>query len=1303
MKSSFKSCRLLMGVLICFYCPSGLSEVRSGFQDSVGVAQEGRPAEPNKGRKKEEQTALLEQGKPIEGVLEGGQTHSFDIRLIAGQLLHAAVDQRGIDVVVTIFSPDNQQVFQVDSPNGDTGPEPVWFVAGATGTYRLEISALDKSAHSGRYEARILEIRIATTDDKALGESNDLEQQADKLFNERRYDEAISLAERVLAVREKLSVPRYPFVAEPLTNLANDYDSKGDFTHAIQYATRALAIVEQELGPDNSEVADRLNNLGLLYQSKRDYVHAEIQLRRALAISEKTGARADTVVFRLNNLALLLLDKGDYASASPLFDRALPMLEAFAGRDHRQVATLLGNSSKLYRAIGDYSRAESTLLRAIEIIRGKGLGEDPQVATFLNGLAEVYRQRGEYTKAEPLYQHARKIFEAKLGANRYETANVLNDLAALYAEQSDYGRAEELYLQAIAIYQKDLGGGHSFVATGLRNLATLYDYKGDYASAEITFRQALQIREGAIGPEPQEDAAYDLNNFAQFYFKQGNYIQAESLYQRALTILEKVLGEEHPTVATVLNNLGSLYEKRGDLTRAEDLYHRALRIREKTLGTEHPDVAISLNNIALVYMNHGDTARAEPLLQRVMKIWEISLGTEHPNYASSLNNMAAVYEKKGDVVRAEATYQRALAIREKALGAEHPDVADTLNNLALLYRARRDYVRAEQFQQRALAIYENSFGDAHPAVATLLSNLAEIYRAKGDSPQAVLMQTRANEISEHHLALLMTAGSEEQKRLYASTLSEETDYTLSLHTYNLPNSANAARLALTTLLRRKGRVLDATSDQIGALRRHLSTQDQTLLEHLSAARAQLAALILKGPGKNPPAVHQATVVKQRSEVDRLEAEASNRSAVFPAQSRSITVESIQSVIPDLAALVEIALYRPYKVKPTTSTDRRDQPRYVAYVLFNKGAPKWVDLGESADINAEVTRFRLALSDPQHNDVKEIARTLDEKVMRPLRKLLGGSRQIFLSPDGALNLVPFAALVDEQSRYLVENYAITYLTSGRDLLRFQLNPESNKQEPIIIANPLFDILATAKSGDSVTRQTSSGRRSVDMSQLKFGLLPGTDGEAKAIGQVFPQAKILTQADATEGALKQVRSPSILHIATHGFFLSNESNNPASSLSGALQDGAPATLRNESPLLRFGLALAGANSRSDGTGNDGILTALEASGLDLLGTKLVVLSACETGIGEVKNGDGVYGLRRALVLAGAESEVMSLWKVSDAATRDFMEAYYQRLKAGEGRTEALRHVQLDTIKKGLRIHPFFWAAFIQSGDWRSLNNK
>jgi CHAT domain-containing protein len=352
------------------------------------------------------------------------------------------------------------------------------------------------------------------------------------------------------------------------------------------------------------------------------------------------------------------------------------------------------------------------------------------------------------------------------------------------------------------------------------------------------------------------------------------------------------------------------------------------------------------------------------------------------------------------------------------------------------------------------------------------------------------------------------------------------------------------------------------------------------------------------------------------------------------------------------------------------------------VLKREGEPKCIDLGPAADIDRVVSLVRKALVDRGSLNAKEAGRSLDELLMRPVRKLIGETRHILLSPDGLINLLPFSALVDEDGRYLIENYVLSYLTSGRDLLRLDIRGLKSKQGPIVFANPAYEVLDSPSMPSNSANTTTNALLSSSTAQMQWEALEGTEEEANSLKDILRSARIITGTNASEAALKRITAPRILHIATHGFFL-------------------PGRFPGDWPLLRSGLVLAGANQRHSGTGEDGLLTALEAAQLDLWGTQLVVLSACQTGLGDIQIGEGVYGLRRALGLAGAESQLMSLWRVDDEATRELMVQYYRRLRDGVGRTEALREVQLGMLRSKSRSHPFFWSGFIPIGDWRMLD--
>ncbi|MGF1481475.1 MAG: tetratricopeptide repeat protein [Cyanophyceae cyanobacterium] len=1216
----------------------------------------------------------------------------------AGQHVTITVTSQQFDPFLGLFDARDQLIASQSGADRvsltvtlpDIGPYTVFVVASQAG-------------ETGRYT---LSWREASATERELAEAYQLNQQVLALLEQGEYAQAIPLAERALAIRERVLGEEHADVATSVNNLASLYYDQGNYAKAEPLFRRALRISEEALGSNHPDVATSLDNLASLYQAQGNYAEAEPLSQRALAIRENNfGAEHLDVATSLSNLASLYQAQGRYAEAEPLLQRSLAISEKLLEPDHPDVTNKLSNLATLYQAQGNYAEAEPLLQRVLAIREKIFEPTHPAVANSLNNLAALYHEQGNYAEAASLFQRALAIREQVFGSEHPDVAVSLSNLATLYQAQGKYAEADPLFQRALAIAQEVLGPDHPDVSNKLNNLANLSQDRGNYSEAESLYQRALEIREQAFGLE-HPDVAVSLNNLALLFKVQGNYAKAEQLYQQALKVLEQVLGPEHPDVATNLDNLAVLYQTQGSYSKAQPFYQRALKIREQAFGNAHPDVALSLNNLAGLSQIQENYARAETLHQRALKIREQVLGAEHPWVAASLNNLADLHQAQGDYVRAKTLHQRALGIFEQSLGAEHPWVAASLNNLAELHQGQGNYARAETLHQRALNISEQTFGSEHPDVALSLNNLSSLYQAQGNFNRALEFLTRGTDIEETNLALNLIAGSEAQKRAYLATFSESTDRAVSLHLQQIPDHLEAARLALTTLLRRKGRVLDVVANTLPSLRQRLDPEDQALLDELAAIRSQLAALTFEGAGTSPD-LYREQLNTLKAEAERLEATLSRRSAAFSQNTQVVTIAAVQQQIPEEAALVELIRYDPFNAKAATPSKKWLPPRYAAYILYSQGDPRWVDLGEAAVIDRTVTEFRRSLANLPASpaaspalmkratrQVKQQARRLDEQVMQPVRTLLGDTRTLLLAPDSHLNLIPFGALVDENDAYLVENYTITYLTSGRDLLRLTTTAEP-QQPPVVVANPAYG------AETLVVRPTE--RRSADLEQLSGCCLAlaGTAAEAAAIVPLLPEVTVFTETAATKEALQKVNAPSILHIASHGFFLSAQEVKPQPTRGFGAESLAEPLVTGENPLLRSGLALAGFNPAQGKL--SGALTALEVSGLDLWGTKLVVLSACSTGVGDVVDGEGVYGLRRALVIAGAESQLISLWNVADQGTKELMIAYYQRLLDGAGRSEALRQTQLALLESEQYSHPFYWAAFIPSGDWTDLESN
>jgi len=1136
------------------------------------------------------------------------------------------------------------------------------------------------------------------------------------------------LYRRSLKILEKAFGPDHPNIASSLNNLAELLNNQGQYGAAESLVSRALSIQEKAFGPDHPDVAISLNNLAELLRRQGQLSASEPLYRRALAINEKAfGLDHPFIALSLNNLAGLLRDQGQYIAAELLYRRSLAIRERALGTDHPYVAASLNNLAWLLSNKGDYSASEHLYHRALAI-NEKVFGPDhPYIALNLNNLAGLLRDQGQYTAAEPLYRRSLEIREKTLGLDHPDVAASLNNLAAVLVDQGQYRAAEPLSRRSLAIREKSLGPDHPDVAHSLNNLAEMLRIQGQFNAAEPIYRRSLAIREKTLGPD-HPDIASSLINLAALLYNQGHFRAAERLLHRALSIQEKTLGTDHPGIATSLNNLALLLTDQGQPSVAEPLYRRSLDIREKIFGRDHPVVGTSLNNLALFMSGQGQHSAAELLYRRALTIQEKNLGSDHPDIASTLNNLANTLVSKREYEEAESLHRRSLAIREKALGPDHHTTAANFNSLGWLRQIQAQFTQAETLYRRALSITERSLGPDHPEVASILNNLAMPLSDQGHYNAAEVILHRSLAIkgkalgSDHPtvaitlnnltLALINQGRHASAIRTLRQSLAIESAW-LVRELPLLPDQARqaqidelysllqvlygwisghlpAANLALEARLNRQGLLQEIEQRQTMLL--NAPGMDLAKVEQLKALTQQLSSVTLS-------AERRAAVRKQRdallAEIYRLQPDL---------QIQTVTIADVANTLPPDGALVEIQRYRPWNAHQPPA-EQLGEPQYIALVLKPNGDISAVPLGPAADMDAKVHN---ALSAFAQNlpDAAALWAQLSDQLLKPLLPQLSGSRQWFLSPDGELNRVPFAALPAPQqpNQPLAAAVQLRVLTTGRDLVRLQ-NSTTRSQASLVMANPSFDRAGRSTALASANGSQPGGQaRSADLGSTRWEPLPGTKREGEQVASLLG-ARLLSGPAATATALKQQQSPRVLHVATHGFFLADQNNPPTDPLRVVPEETAfLSALRQEGPLLRSGLVLAGANQPAADPNDDGHLTAAEILMINLRGTELVVLSACSTGQGEVRTGEGVYGLQRALTVAGARSTLLSLWKVDDAATAEFMARFYQRLKAGEGRAAALAAVQAEFRSGAVTSpsgddwsEPYHWAAWQLTGDW------
>jgi tetratricopeptide (TPR) repeat protein/CHAT domain-containing protein len=1113
------------------------------------------------------------------------------------------------------------------------------------------------------------------------GDVEKLSKQIVDLFQQGKYTEAIPVAQQLLDIRKRTVGEDHPDYAAALNDLAQLYSSQGQYSDAEPLFKRALAIREKALGPDHPDVAATLNPFGELYFAQGKYAEAEVAFKRALAIREKG-----------------------------------------LGPDHSDVAESVNDLAVLYDKQGKYSEAETGLKRALAIWE-KTLGpEHAYVASGLNNLASIYQKQGRYTDAEPLYKRSLAIDEKTLGPENPGLAPDLNNLAGLYQEQGRYTEAEPLYKRSLAISEKTLGEDHPDVALGLNNLAELYDEQGRYAEAESLYKQAVAIREKALGPE-HPDVAVSLSNLAEVYYAQGRYPEAEPLFQRSLAVFEKAMGPDHPDVALSLNNLAELYFDQGKFAEAESLCKRALAIREKTLGPDHPDVAGSLNNLAGLYFQQGKYADAEPLYKRSLAIWEKAVGPDRPAVANSLNNLGALYRNQGKYAEAEPFYKRALAIREKALGPDHPLVAVSLDGLAELYKEHGQYAEAEPLFKRSLAIFEKTVGPDHPDVATCLNNIALLYEAEGQFAQAEPFFDRALQNLSRQFESSFTYMSERDRLAFLRTVSNAFPRYFSFSTTYNHQDPGLAGKAYDLLLWQKGMVAASVEAQRARIAASGDAEALGLLDQLTAKKNQYAALV----GAHPANYEQwrKNLDQVGEEANELDKDLTRRSTGFAEQQKLLrpSWRDVQKSLQADEAAVEFVRFPFHDGKQWTG-----KTYYAALVVrANDPMPGWVTLGDAKDMEGEPMQDYRALVAPPDSGEKRpmiLGRRFYAAFWQPLEPQLGNANRVYLSLDGVLNQVSLGVVRDSEGRLLLERYDLRTVTGTKELLKHGVSPAANTA--VLVGNPKFDMseaeqraaltVAQAEKAEVATAQEAPrgaapstpgivSLRSQDLRGSALQQLEGTQQEVEDISALLKrrgwQVQTYTGNDALEERVKGVHQPRVLHLATHGFFEADQAR-PSAGRDEEMGEQHPTGL--EDPMLRSGVYLAGANRALKGSApapglDDGVLTAYEATQLNLQGTELVVLSACDTGLGKAEAGEGVFGLRRALQEAGAEAVLMSLWPVPDEETRQLMTLFYEKWLGGTEKHEALREAQLEMREK-VRVReghdePFFWGAFVLVG--------
>ncbi len=1028
------------------------------------------------------------------------------------------------------------------------------------------------------------------------------------------------------------------------------------------------------------------------------------------SLLEGVSAEGGSDAMSLNNLAVLAFNEGRYADATRHYVEALGLLDKTKTADQRTYAVIAENMVKLLEALGENEKALNLQKEAVElnissgqepgiIARSEaGLGRVLKInnqldealqyyssslekltetnldrAESLNGLASLHQQMGNYGEAEIAYKEALSIFEANPGRG---LAAVLNNMGSFYKERGQFLLSKRFFDRALDQVENTHGSKSSAYANTQQNLALLLLELGEYGDAEKYISSALEIVEGESGKTHRNYSAA-LLNYGRIMLAQGKYKEAEPAFREVLDIRREALGNTHILYAEALNSLAFFYQTLGNFAQAEPLLRESLDIYKSVGGDKTTNYANSLENLATLYQLKGDYSEAKPLLEEALEIDRILVGEDHPLYSTTLHNLASLYKEVGELDNSETLFRQALSIDEKTYGEEHPSYAKTLYNLATLLQDKEDYEGAEQLFQKVTDIRSRILGENHPDYAYSLYGMASIKRVL-EKPEALDYYQRAIEKYLFQISEYFPALSEKEKSAFYEKIRPVFD---SFKDYAIEEALKGNKEVLELLydlqLSTKALLLNSTSK---IRQRILNSGDNELIstfgEWLSLKERLIKYYNLTLEEIQTEGIDLEALTARAND---LEKDISAKSELFSREidKSGISWEDVKSSLQEGQAAIEI-----FRIERTFDADSV----YYTALLLEPG----FDTPELAIFNYG-NQLESRMFNYYRNAIKF---TIGDKISFenywvPLEEKLTDVNTVYISSDGIFNKISYPTLWDFRSNiYVLDEFDIRLVSNTREIVEEHPTDAGQGKTASVFGNPDF---GNRSLGISETRTSAYG--------FSGGVpgLPGTKVEIETLAETLQgnqwNSKIFVEHDASEENFKGIESPRLLHIATHGFFMSDLDVEEESKAFGI-------HLQNEkaNPLFRSGLLFSGSNETLFGekerNGEDGILTAYEAMNLNLDRTELVVMSACETGLGAIKNGEGVYGLQRAFLVAGAKSVIMSLWKVNDETTQMLMNRFYNYWLSGDDKIQAFTRAQLD-LKKEFP-DPYHWGAFVILGE-------
>ena len=1036
---------------------------------------------------------------------------------------------------------------------------------------------------------------------------------------------------------------------------------------AIVLAQSALHLAENEASSSETSIGEILHALGDLCFRRDRTEEASRYYDRAVGVRQKVfgGGHIDVLRSRAGYLSatgMIRMDERKFSEAERMLVESLDIREKIYGPSHFETGWGHMHLGQLFHTSGAYHFAEAHYKRALEIWKAE----------------ETSKNRFLAIKSRALPA------QSAMGPGNY---------ASLLWDQGRYAEAEKIFEESVAFFERVNGPLDESVVAQLVRISWLYEDIGRYEDSERVLKRALSIREQKY-PAGDYHIGLSLERLGWLYINQENVLQAKQYTERAAEIFKKSGEQGHPNLCLALINLGILAHVEGRKAESEAHIAGGLRMSEAYRDLSTPQAEWALHSIGIVLMGFDRLgknpaflharmpAEAATVLEAAASYWEDVASPKHPHRLQILREVAVTYSRMGRYALADSLFRIVDTVNRELLGPDHPLIAENDELSGLCLRMQGRYSDALKFADRAMRIRRKNFLDA----SIILSERDALSNAR------LLQRTASNFLS------CFADGSR--------------------------RAASESRRAASIVLASKGVVTEALAKRWSSIPES-EPELKALRERQRQVKGRISRLHVKGPDDRDPKGYKGELDSLSQIDNEIERELARRSRAYQAEENmgNVTSDLIVQFLPQNAVLIEYVKYD-YLDLPS----EHKVERYMVVLLRRYRGPVVIDLGTAARIEDVLERYRdhlLALAGAKNPPTKKdqmeyraISNLLVGLIWKPIEEQLGERELVFVAPDGGLNLLSFGGLVDEDGKYLIEQHAFHYLSAARDLISMQQSYKPGSGL-LAIGDPDYDapvevrlLVQREVAGRSPSSVDPYASRNVRtgcgrLNELVVSRLNNTRVEVETISSFWPDAfesesvSMHTGLDATEEAVKtSARGKRVIHLATHGYYIQADCERSGPKARGIFP--------GENPLLQSGLFLAGANLHGEGAAEadaeDGILTALEVSTLDLRGTELVVLSACETGLGEVKQWEGVYGLRRAFQMAGARTVVSALWQVPDEETMKFMkDLYAQKATTYPELIQKVALRRINELKLRRRpTHPYTWGAFVATGDWRLIQH-